>query len=122
MEVSRMEDPFHIKRFVEVQNAEGIYDRVLEELRAGEKVSHWMWFVFPQIAGLGQTSTSREFAISSLEEAQAYVHQPVLGPRLMESTGIVAESEGRTAVQMFGGHRCHEAALFDDALRSGYSR
>jgi uncharacterized protein (DUF1810 family) len=97
------DDPFNLERFVAAQNAGSTYDRAVNELRAGSKTSHWMWFVFPQIAGLGQSSISRRFAISSLEEAQAYVQHPVLGPRLMECTNIVLGTEGRTAEQIFGG-------------------
>ena len=75
----------------------------MTELRAGRKRSHWMWFVFPQIAGLGQTPTSRRYAISSLAEAQAYLAHPVLGPRLIECAGIVAGLQGSTAQDIFGG-------------------
>ena len=96
-------DPYDLERFVAAQNAGGTYDRAIEELRRGFKTSHWMWFVFPQIAGLGQSPTSRKFAISSLDEAQAYLRHPVLGPRLMECAAIVAETAGRTAEQIFGG-------------------
>ena len=97
------DDSFDLERFVTAQNAGGTYDRAVEELRAGCKTSHWMWFVFPQIAGLGRSSTSRKFAISSLEEAQAFLQHPVLGPRLMECTSIVLGTEGRSAEQIFGG-------------------
>ena len=97
------DDPFNLERFVAAQNAGGSYDQAVKELRAGYKTSHWMWFVFPQIAGLGQSSISRKFAISSLEEAQAYLRHPVLGPRLTECTSIVLRTEGRTAEQIFGG-------------------
>ena len=84
------------------QDAGGTYDRAVAELRAGRKVSHWMWFVFPQIAGLGQSEMSRTYAISSLEEAKAYLHHPVLGPRLIECTGAVACAQAGTAEQIFG--------------------
>lgn len=97
-----MGDPYDLERFVEAQDTGGTYSHAVAELRAGDKTSHWMWFVFPQVAGLGQSATSREFAISSLEEAAAYLQHPVLGPRLIECTGIVAETGGRTAVQIFG--------------------
>ena len=73
------------------------YERAIEELRRGHKTSHWMWFVFPQIAGLGQSPTSRTFAISSLEEAKAYLRHPVLGPRLIDCAGIVANARPGTA-------------------------
>src|SRR6267142_4504064 len=94
-------DKYNLARFVEAQNADGTYERAVAELRRGQKTSHWMWFVFPQIAGLGQSSTSRFFAISSLEEARAYLQHAVLGPRLIEAARIVAETDGRSAEQIF---------------------
>jgi uncharacterized protein (DUF1810 family) len=97
-----MDDPYNLERFVAAQNAGGIYDRAIGELRRGQKTSHWMWFVFPQVAGLGHSPTSRKFAISSLEEAKAYMRHAVLGPRLIECAGIVAEAQARTAEQIFG--------------------
>ena len=84
------------------QDAGGTYDRAMAELRAGRKVSHWMWFVFPQIAGLGRSATAQEFAISSLDEARAYLRHPVLGPRLAGSTRVLTEGAGRSAEQIFG--------------------
>ena len=98
-----MDDPYHLKRFVAAQDAGGTYQQAVAELRRGRKLSHWMWFVFPQIAGLGSSPTSRTFAISSLEEARAYLAHPVLGPRLVECATIVAQAQGRTAEQIFGG-------------------
>jgi len=98
-----MVDSYGLERFVAAQNQGGTYDAAVDELRAGRKRSHWMWFVFPQIAGLGQTPTSRHFAISSLDEARAYIAHPVLGPRLIDAARIVAEFAGRTAEEMFGG-------------------
>jgi uncharacterized protein (DUF1810 family) len=98
-----MDDPYDLDRFVAAQNAGGTYDRAIGELRHGHKTSHWMWFVFPQIAGLGQSPTSRKYAISSLEEAKAYLRHAVLGPRLIECAGIVADAQARTAEQIFGG-------------------
>ena len=95
-------DTHNLERFVLAQNADETYDRAVEELRRGQKKSHWMWFIFPQIAGLGQSSTSRHFAISSLDEARAYLEHPVLGPRLIDAARIVAETGGRTAEQIFG--------------------
>src|SRR5690242_11323755 len=80
-----VDDSFDLDRFVAAQEAGGTYQAALDELRAGFKSSHWMWFVFPQIAGLGQSPTSRRFAISSLAEAAAYLRHPVLGPRLREA-------------------------------------
>ena len=98
-----MVDPYGLERFVAAQNEDATYDAAVDELRGGRKRSHWMWFVFPQIAGLGQTPTSRHFAISSLDEARAYIAHPVLGPRLIDAARIVAELERRTAEEIFGG-------------------
>lgn len=97
------QDPFGLDRFLAAQDAGGSYERAVAELRAGAKASHWMWFVFPQIAGLGQSPTSRRFAISSLAEARAYLAHPVLGPRLAECATIMAGLAGHTAEQIFGG-------------------
>ena len=88
--------------FVQAQDRGGTYERALSELRAGRKTSHWMWFVFPQIAGLGQSEMSRRYAIESLQEAREYLAHPVLGPRLRECAGIVLATRGRTAVEIFG--------------------
>jgi uncharacterized protein (DUF1810 family) len=98
-----MDDPYDLERFVTAQDSGGTFDRATAELRRGRKASHWMWFVFPQIAGLGQSPTARRFAISSLPEARAYLRHAVLGPRLAEAAGILAETSGRTAAQVFGG-------------------
>ena len=98
-----MDDPYDLKRFVTAQDAGGTYQQAVAELRRGRKASHWMWFVFPQIAGLGYSATSRMFAISSLDEARAYLAHPVLGPRLVECATFVAQTQGRTAEQIFGG-------------------
>ena len=98
-----MDDPYNLERFVAAQDADGTYQSALDELRAGRKTSHWMWFVFPQIAGLGQSPTSRRYAISSLAEAAAYLEHPVLGPRLREAAQILASLKGRGADQIFGG-------------------
>jgi uncharacterized protein (DUF1810 family) len=98
-----MGDPFDLERFVEAQEAGGTYARALAELRAGRKVSHWMWFVFPQIAGLGRSPTAMRFAISGLDEARAYLAHPVLGPRLIEASGALVELSGRSAFDVFGG-------------------
>jgi len=95
-------DPFDLGRFVAAQDAAGTYDRAVAELRAGRKASHWMWFVFPQIAGLGFSPTSRRYAITSLEEARAYLAHPVIGPRLTECATILTGVRGRTAEQVFG--------------------
>ena len=93
-------DRYDLKRFVEAQD--GVYARVCEELRAGEKRSHWMWFIFPQIRGLGSSPMTEKFAIGSLEEARAYLEHPVLGGRLRECTSIVNGVEGKTASEIFG--------------------
>ena len=93
-------DPFDLKRFVDAQDR--VYPAVLGELASGRKESHWMWFVFPQIAGLGQSPTTVKFAISSLEEASAFLSHPVLGPRLRECAALTLTVEGRTARQIFG--------------------
>ena len=98
-----MDDQYDLQHFVAAQDAHGTYDRATAELRAGAKASHWMWFVFPQITGLGRSSVSRRYAICSLAEARAYLAHPVLGPRLVECATIVAGLGGRTAEQIFGG-------------------
>jgi uncharacterized protein (DUF1810 family) len=92
--------PADLERFVEAQN--GLYEAVRRELAAGRKTSHWMWFVFPQIAGLGMSPTSRRFALASLGEAQDYLRHAVLGPRLEECTRLVNAVQGRTAHEIFG--------------------
>ena len=97
-----MDDPYGLDRFMAAQDAGGTFDQALAELRAGRKVSHWMWFVFPQIAGLGRSATARQFAISSLDEAQAYLRHPVLGPRLTGSAQVLNDVAGRSAEQIFG--------------------
>ncbi len=98
----KAEDPYDLERFVAAQDAGGTYGRAVAELRAGRKASHWMWFVFPQIAGLGYSPASRTYAISSLDEARAYLAHPVLGPRLAECAAILTGGPGRTAEQVFG--------------------
>jgi uncharacterized protein (DUF1810 family) len=97
-----MEDPYDLERFVAAQNAGGTYGHALAELRSGMKRSHWMWFVFPQLAGLGRSETARRYAISSLDEARAYCRHGILGPRLREVAAAVASLEGRSAEQIFG--------------------
>lgn len=92
--------PFDLERFVAAQ--EGVYDGVARELRAGRKTGHWIWFVFPQVAGLGRSDMSRRYAIESIEEARAYLEHPVLGPRLLECVSAVLETSGLTADQIFG--------------------
>ena len=104
-----MNDPYDLQRFVDAQNEQSggagrtIFEQACQELRAGEKRSHWMWFVFPQIRGLGTSPFARKFAISSLAEAQAYLQHPVLGERLKDCTRLINELPGRTAGQILGG-------------------
>jgi uncharacterized protein (DUF1810 family) len=95
-------DSWRLERFVAAQERGGTFQRAFAELSAGAKVSHWMWFVFPQVAGLGMSSMSREYAVSGAEEARAYLAHPVLGPRLRECARVVADTEGRSAEQIFG--------------------
>ena len=94
-----MDDRFHLQRFVDAQQP--VYETVLSELRAGRKRTHWMWFIFPQISGLGHSMTSQTFAVSSLAEANAYLAHPLLGPRLRECALLVAKTEGRSAHEIF---------------------
>lgn len=97
-----MSDPFGLQRFVDAQDAAGTYERALAELRAGRKRSHWMWFVFPQIAGLGRSPTAQAYAIGSLDEARAYLDHPVLGPRLRDCARALARLEGLSAAEVLG--------------------
>ena len=123
---------YDLERFTTAQDERGTYDRAVAELRNGRKTSHWMWFVFPQLAGLGRSPTSRHFAITSLDEARAYLQHPVLGPRLRECATILAGMQGRSAVAIFGGidaqklHSCMtlflraapDEAVFEQVLTS----
>jgi uncharacterized protein (DUF1810 family) len=95
-----MEDPFNLNRFVEAQCTE--YYDVLAELRAGRKRSHWIWFIFPQLKGLGRSSTSEYYGIASLAEAEAYLRHPVLGARLRECTELVNRGEERAIEEILG--------------------
>jgi uncharacterized protein (DUF1810 family) len=99
-EVCSMSDPYNLQRFVNAQQS--IYDDACRELREGRKRSHWMWFVFPQIEGLGHSALAREYAISSLEEAEAYLRHPVLGFRLEHCARLVAAINGRPIEDIFG--------------------
>jgi uncharacterized protein (DUF1810 family) len=92
-----------LERFVEAQDAGGTYDRALAELRAGRKTSHWMWFVFPQIAGLGRSPAAQRYAIASLEEARAYLAHPVLGPRLAACCDALLADGATDAAEVLGG-------------------
>ena len=95
-----MADRFNLERFVDAQAP--VYEQVRRELKAGGKESHWMWFIFPQIKGLGQSPMSIRFAIASLDEAKAYLAHPVLGPRLRECATLALDVEGRTSRDIFG--------------------
>jgi len=95
-----MSDPFDLRRFVDAQDS--VYGSVLAELRAGRKRSHWMWFIFPQLAALGRSSTARRFGIAGLAEGRAYLEHSVLGPRLRECSQLAAEVEGGSAEEVFG--------------------
>jgi uncharacterized protein (DUF1810 family) len=93
-------DPYGLNRFVEAQ--EGDYGQALSEIRSGRKRSHWMWYIFPQYAGLGSSQTSRRYAIRSLAEAKAYLSHPLLGPRLLECAEAAIGLEAQSAFQVFG--------------------
>lgn len=95
-----MDGRFQLQRFVDAQQS--VYESVLRELRAGRKRSYWMWFIFPQIAGLGHSMMAHEFALSSLDEAAAYLAHPMLGLRLRECSALVAGIEGRSITEIFG--------------------
>jgi uncharacterized protein (DUF1810 family) len=97
-----MTDSFDLERFVAAQDAAGTYQRALSELRRGRKSSHWMWFVFPQVAGLGHSATSQRYAIEGLTEARAYLGHAVLGPRLVECATALAMMSERSATEIFG--------------------
>lgn len=95
-----MSAAYNLHRFLTAQAH--TYDTVLAELRAGRKASHWIWFIFPQIAGLGHSGMAQKFAIGSLDEAEAYLQHPVLGQRLRECTQLVLDMNGRSAEEIFG--------------------
>ena len=95
-------EPSDLARFVDAQDAGGTYESALRELCAGHKRSHWMWFVFPQVEGLGQTPTSQFFGVRGLAEARAYVAHPVLGPRLVAAARVLADLPGDDAVAVLG--------------------
>lgn len=100
--MSAADDPFDLQRFVDAQAP--VYARVVAELKAGRKQSHWMWFIFPQAAGLGRSAMSARYAINSTEEARAYLAHPILGPRYRECVAVVEGwlAKGRTAEEIFG--------------------
>jgi uncharacterized protein (DUF1810 family) len=95
-----MNDQYHLQRFVDAQQP--VFESVCAELRAGDKRTHWMWFIFPQIRGLGHSDLARRFAISSVAEASAYLEHPILGSRLRECSRLVAAVDGRTIDEIFG--------------------
>ena len=124
-----MNDPYDLQRFVDAQNP--VFEHVRSELQQGRKTGHWMWFIFPQIRGLGHSPVAAKFAIASREEAEAYLRHPILGSRLRECTRLVMAVEGRSIEQMFGypddlkfrscmtlfAHATPDNQVFVDALR-----
>src|SRR4051794_29063513 len=94
------DDPFNLARFVAAQKDD--YDRALAEVRAGDKQTHWMWYIFPQLAGLGTSSMARRYAVKDLDEARAYLNHPILGTRLRACAEAVLAVEGRSATEIFG--------------------
>jgi uncharacterized protein (DUF1810 family) len=129
----RLTDPYNLHRFVDAQ--EPVFDEVCSELRHGRKMSHWIWFIFPQIEGLGFSPASLKFAISSLAEAAAYLQHPLLGPRLLLCVELVTHISGRTIRQVLGSpddlkfrssmtlfaHATSENQVFDDALQKYFA-
>ena len=95
-----MDDPYRLQRFVDAQ--QGVYAKVLDELRAGRKRRHWIWFVFPPLKGLGRSATAQHFGLAGADEALAYWRHPVLGARLQECTTLTLQVPHRTALQLFG--------------------
>ncbi|MGK3648476.1 DUF1810 domain-containing protein [Pseudarthrobacter enclensis] len=98
-----MADPYNLDRFITAQEAGGTYGQALAELQLGRKSSHWMWFVFPQVAGLGHSAAARTYALGSLAEARAYLEHDVLGPRLLECAQALVQHAGRSAEDILGG-------------------
>ncbi len=94
------DDPYDLNRFLSAQ--EGVYERALAELKGGQKRTHWMWYIFPQIEGLGHSPTARRYSIKSIEEAREYLNHPVLGQRLLECTEAVISLKGRSVSEIFG--------------------
>ena len=127
-----MNDPYNLQRFVDAQNP--VFEQVCSELRQGRKRTHWIWFVFPQIQGLGYSPTAIEYAISSLSEAEAYLKHPILGPRLIECTRLITQVEGCSIDQILGypddlkfrssmtlfAHATSDNQVFKDALQKYY--
>lgn len=128
-----MDDPHDLERFVQAQDP--VIVQVLNELRAGRKRSHWMWFVFPQLKGLGHSAMAQRYGISSPEEAKAYFEHPILGPRLVECTGLANRIEDKSANQIFGdpddmkfrsamtlfAHTAPDPEIFQTALRKYFN-
>jgi uncharacterized protein (DUF1810 family) len=98
----RMSDDFDLQRFIDAQNAGSTYEQATAELKVGRKHSHWMWFVFPQLAGLGRSSMAQHYAISGLAEARAYLNHPVLGVRLLDCAQMLLALPGNDPVAVFG--------------------
>jgi uncharacterized protein (DUF1810 family) len=127
-------DPHNLQRFVDAQHP--IYGQVRDELQAGQKETHWMWFIFPQIKGLGTSATAQKYAIRSIDEAKAYLAHPLLGFRLRECTQLVNAVKGRTIEEIFGypdhlkfhssmtlfAHVSHNEKVFADALSKYFNR
>jgi uncharacterized protein (DUF1810 family) len=128
-----MTDRYNLQRFVDAQADS--FTQAAEELRAGRKQTHWMWYIFPQVQGLGQSATARKYAISSLAEAKAYLSHPVLGPRLCECTRLVNAVNGRPIEEIFGypdhlkfhssmtlfAHAATDKRIFVDSLKKYFS-
>ena len=129
-----MNDRYDLERFVKAQDP--VFEQVCAELRAGRKRTHWMWFIFPQFKGLGHSETARKFAISSRQEAEAYLKHPILGPRLRTCTQLVIEVEGRSiegifgypddlkfhsSMTLFAGATADENQIFKDALQKYFA-
>jgi len=127
------DDPYDLQRFIDAQDR--VYDDVCAELKSGRKRSHWMWFIFPQIAGLGHSAMAKRFAISSLKEAEAYLNHKILGPRLRECVGLITRIEGHSARAILGQpddmkfgscltlfvHATPDNQIFRDALRKYFN-
>ena len=133
MTVAGDKDPYNLRRFLDAQDP--VYAQVCSELRAGRKRSHWMWFIFPQIQGLGYSPLAKKFAISSVDEAKAYLDHPILGARLKELCRLVNRVEGRSIEEIFGypddlkfrssmtlfAHAASDDQIFRDALEKYFN-
>ena len=133
MTVTGDKDPYNMRRFLDAQDP--VYAQVCSELRAGRKRSHWMWFIFPQIQGLGYSPLAKKFAISSVDEAKAYLDHPILGARLKEFCRLVNRVEGRSIEEIFGypddlkfrssmtlfAHAASDDQIFRDALEKYFN-